>query len=63
MPAKGNLGLAINLRVRTMMRFLFASLGFGAPVIAMLVVAGLSWNDGRKERRRPMALRQWLRGQ
>jgi hypothetical protein len=46
-----------------MMRFLSVLLGFGAPAVAMLLVAGLSWNDGRKERRRTLALRQWLRGQ
>lgn len=38
-------------------------LGFCAPALAMLLVAGLSWSDGRKERRRTMALRQWLREQ
>ena len=38
-------------------------LGFGAPALAMLLVAGLSWKDGRKERRRTLALRQWLRAQ
>jgi|KBSMisStandDraft_5_1062788.scaffolds.fasta_scaffold500604_2 hypothetical protein len=38
-------------------------LGFGAPALAMLLVVGLSWSDGRKERRRTLALRQWLREQ
>ena len=46
-----------------MTRFLSVSFGFAAPALAMLLVAGLSWNDGRKERRRTMALRQWLREQ
>jgi hypothetical protein len=39
------------------------SWGFGAPAFAMLLVVGISWNDGRKERRRTLALRQWLREQ
>jgi len=46
-----------------MTRLLFGSLILGAPALAMLLVAGLSWNDGRKERRRTLALRQWLREQ
>lgn len=46
-----------------MMRFLSASISYGAPALAMLLVAGFSWNDGRKERRRTLALRQWLRHQ
>jgi hypothetical protein len=46
-----------------MIRFLSVSLGFAAPAVAMLLVACLSWNDGRKERRRTLALRQWLREQ
>ena len=46
-----------------MIQFLSVSLGFGDPTLAMLVVACLSWNDGRKERRRTLALRQWLRDQ
>ena len=45
-----------------MIRFLSA-LGFSAPALAMLLVAGLTWHDGRKERRRTLALRQWLREQ
>lgn len=49
--------------MRTMMRFLSVSVGFGAPARALLLVAGLSWNSGRKERRRTGALRQWLRVQ
>jgi hypothetical protein len=46
-----------------MTRLLSVSFGFAAPTLAMLLVAGLSWNDGRKERRRTLALRQWLREQ
>lgn len=46
-----------------MMRFFSVSLGFGAPALAVLLAAGLSWNDGRKERRRTLALLQWLRQQ
>jgi len=46
-----------------MIRFLSVSLGFAAPAAAKLLVACLSWNDGRKERRRTLALRQWLREQ
>ena len=34
--------------VRAMTRFLSVSLSFGAPALAMLLVAGLSWSDGRK---------------
>jgi hypothetical protein len=45
-----------------MMRFL-ESLGFGAPALATLVVAGINWNNGRKERRRTLALLRWLREQ
>ena len=45
-----------------MIRF-FSVLSFSAPALAMLLVAGLTWNDGRKERRRTVALRQWLRDQ
>ncbi|MEO8049722.1 MAG: hypothetical protein ABI833_04835 [Acidobacteriota bacterium] len=58
--------LGINVvepRDATMMRFLSASVGFGAAVLAMLLAAGLSWNSGCKERRRTGALRQWLRVQ
>jgi hypothetical protein len=29
----------------------------------LLLVGRLSWNDGRKQRRRTLALRQWLREQ
>ena len=45
-----------------MIQFL-SVLGFGAPALAMLVLLCLSWNDSRKERRRTLALRQWLREQ
>jgi len=38
-------------------------LGFVAPVFAMLLLVGLSWQEVRKERRRRVALRQWLRAQ
>jgi len=50
-------------QVLAMMRFLSVSLGFGAPALVMLLMACLTWNDGRKERRRTVALRQWLRAQ
>ena len=45
-----------------MIQFL-SVLGFCAPALAMLLVAALNWSDGRKERRRTLALRQWLREQ
>jgi hypothetical protein len=45
------------------MRLVFLLLGFVAPALAMLVIAGLSWQESRKERRRHVALRQWLRAQ
>jgi hypothetical protein len=41
-----------------MMRFIFLSLGFAAPTLAMILVAGFNWHEGRKERRRTVALRQ-----
>jgi hypothetical protein len=41
--------------------FIFLSLGLVAPVLAIIVIAVLSWQDARKERRRTFALRQWLR--
>jgi hypothetical protein len=46
-----------------MMRFIFLSLGFVAPALAMLLLVGLSLQEVRKERRRQVALRQWLRAQ
>jgi hypothetical protein len=46
-----------------MTRFVFLSLGFVAPTLAMVLVAGFSWYEGRKERRRTVALRHWLRAQ
>jgi hypothetical protein len=46
-----------------MTRFIFLSLGFAAPTLAMVLVAAFSWHEGRKERRRTVALRQWLRAQ
>jgi hypothetical protein len=45
------------------MRLIFLLLGFVAPALAMLVLIGLSWQEGRKERRRQVALRQWVRTQ
>jgi hypothetical protein len=46
-----------------MTRFVFLSLGFAAPMLAMILVAGFTWLEGRKARRRADALRQWLRAQ
>jgi hypothetical protein len=46
-----------------MTRFVFLSLGFAAPTLAMILVAGFTWHEGRKARRRADALRQWLRAQ
>jgi len=46
-----------------MTRFVSLSLGFVAPTLAMLLVAGFSWHEGRRERRRADALRQWIRTQ
>ena len=43
------------------MRLVFLLLGFVAPTLAMILVAGFSWHEGRKERRRAVALRHWLR--
>jgi len=45
------------------MKLIFVLLGFVAPALAMLVLVGLSWQEGRKERRRQVALRQWVRTQ
>jgi hypothetical protein len=45
------------------MRFIFLSLVFVAPALALLLLVGLSWQEVRKERRRRMALREWLRTQ
>jgi len=47
--------------VPAMTRFIFLTLGFVAPTVAMILVAGFTWQEGRKERRRTVALRQWLR--
>jgi len=41
--------------------FIFLSVGLVAPVLAIIVIAGLSWQYARKERRRTFALRHWLR--
>jgi hypothetical protein len=60
---KGSWASRLTAAVRAMIRFLSVSFGFAAPALAMLLVAGLGWNDGRKERRRTLALRQWLREQ
>jgi hypothetical protein len=45
------------------MRLIFLLLGFVAPALALLLLVGLSWQEVRKERRREVALRQWLREQ
>jgi hypothetical protein len=46
-----------------MTRFVFLSLGFAAPMLPMILVAGFTWHEGRKARRRADALRQWLPAQ
>jgi hypothetical protein len=46
-----------------MTKFFSVAFGFGAPAFVMLLMACLTWNEGRKERRRTLALRQWLRTQ
>ena len=46
-----------------MMRWVFLFLGFGAPSLAMILIAGFSWFEAHKERRRTVALRHWLRAQ
>lgn len=43
--------------------FIFPLLGIAAPTLAMILVAVFSCQDWWRERRRTVALRQWMRAQ